>query len=307
MSKTETIMLGTDDESLLYGAKLIKEGGLVAFPTETVYGLGADGLNAAAVSNLDVAKGRPSDNPMILHISSKDDLGMLTETLTEDMELLMEAFWPGPVTMVVKAKDIVPKVTTGGLDTVAVRMPSEPVALRLIEAAGVPLAAPSANTSGKPSPTTAIHVLDDLNGKIEAVIMGGECTIGIESTVIDMTGQVPTILRPGMVTATDLAKVLGKEIAVDQALLNQPEVRSSEGLMETGENYKPKSPGMKYKQYAQSAEMIIFKGEPEKVRLAIAEAKMVRTEQGQKVGVMIYDGDAENAAHDFFSKLRAFD
>ncbi len=307
MSKTETIMLGTDDESLLYGAKLIKEGGLVAFPTETVYGLGADGLNAEAVSKIYVAKGRPSDNPMILHISSKDDLGMLTETVTEDMELLMEAFWPGPVTMVVKAKDIVPKVTTGGLDTVAVRMPSEPVALRLIEAAGVPLAAPSANTSGKPSPTTAIHVLDDLNGKIEAVIMGGECTIGIESTVIDMTGQVPTILRPGMVTATDLAKVLGKEIAVDQALLNQPEVRSSEGLLETGENFKPKSPGMKYKHYAPSAEMIIFKGEPEKVRLAIAEAKMVRTEQGQKVGVMIYDGDAENAAHDFFSKLRAFD
>lgn len=191
----------------------------------------------------------------------------------------------------------------------AVRMPNHPAALALIEKSGVPIAAPSANTSGRPSPTTGMHVLDDLNGRIDAVIMGEPCQIGIESTVIDMTSDVPMILRPGKLTKEDFSRVLGKKVELDPTLLMRPDLNRQDGsLTETAENFHPKAPGMKYKHYAPKAEMIIFEGEAEKVRMAIAEAKLERTEQGEKVGVILYDdNNPEEAAHDFFAQLRAFD
>ena len=239
MERLNTIILGTEKEDIEKGAQIIKDGGLVAFPTETVYGLGANGLAAEAAGKIYTAKGRPSDNPMILHIAEKEELLKLTDSLTEDMKILMEKFWPGPLTMVVPAKPIVPKVTTGGLNTVAVRMPVNQVALALIKASGVPLAAPSANASGKPSPTTGLHVMDDLNGRIDAVIMGDTCSIGIESTVVDMTGDVPMILRPGKLTAEDLSEALGKEVVIDPALLKNP-TEADDGSED--EQFKPKAP-----------------------------------------------------------------
>lgn len=304
----KTKVFGTTEQEIREAAEIIKGGGLVAFPTETVYGLGANGMDAEAAGKIYAAKGRPSDNPMILHISSKEEMRKLTDTITEDMEKLMEAFWPGPMTMVVKAVDAVPKVTTGGLDTVAVRMPDHKVALALIEAAGVPVAAPSANASGRPSPTTGRHVLDDLEGRIDAVIDGEPCQIGIESTVIDMTEDKPMILRPGKLTVEDFAKVLDKEIGIDPALLMKPEVKVGEGLLQTGEDFKPKSPGMKYKHYAPKAAMTIFKGETEAVQKAIEEAKKLQEAQGKTVGVILYDDeDPDEAAREFFAHLRAFD
>ena len=309
MEKKETMILGTEPSDIRAAAAIIRDGGLVAFPTETVYGLGADGMNGEAAAKIYEAKGRPSDNPMIVHISSKNDLKKLTDHITQDMKTLMDAFWPGPLTMVVPALPSVPRVTTGGLSTVAVRMPNHSVALALIEASGLPIAAPSANASGRPSPTTGMHVLDDLNGRIDAVIMGEPCQIGIESTVVDMTQDPPMILRPGKLTAEDLSRLLGKKVSMDPALLVRPDIhRSGDSLMETDAEFHPKSPGMKYKHYAPKAEMIIFEGEPEKVRLAIAEAKMERAERGEKVGIILYDDSRpEEAAHDFFAQLRAFD
>lgn len=313
MEKLETIVLGTTDEDIRKAAAILQNGGLVAFPTETVYGLGANGMDAEAAAKIYAAKGRPSDNPMIVHIADRSELAALTEEVTADMETLMDAFWPGPMTMVVKAKPEVPKVTTGGLDTVAVRMPNHQTALALIRESGVPIAAPSANASGRPSPTTGQHVLDDLNGRIDAVIMGDPCKIGIESTVIDMTAGTPMILRPGKLTREDFAKALGKEVLLDPTLLEKPNfteaVNGQDGVVKAADdNFKPKSPGQKYTHYAPKAEMIIYKGEPEAVRLAIAEAKMARMEFGEKVGVIIYDdNDPETAAHDFFAELRAMD
>ena len=309
MEKKETMILGTEPSDIRAAAAIIRDGGLVAFPTETVYGLGADGMNGEAAAKIYEAKGRPSDNPMIVHISSKNDLKKLTDHITQDMKTLMDAFWPGPLTMVVPALPSVPRVTTGGLSTVAVRMPNHPVALALIEASGLPIAAPSANASGRPSPTTGMHVLDDLNGRIDAVIMGEPCRIGIESTVVDMTQDPPMILRPGKLTAEDLSRKLGKKVTLDPALLVRPDIhRSGDSLMETDTEFHPKSPGMKYKHYAPKAEMIIFEGEAEKVRLAIAEAKLERAERGEKVGIILYDDSRpEEAAHDFFAQLRAFD
>lgn len=313
MKKLETIILGTTEEDISKAAELLRSGGLVAFPTETVYGLGANGMDAEASGKIYAAKGRPSDNPMIVHIADRSELSGLTDEVTADMETLMDAFWPGPMTMVVKAKPEVPKVTTGGLDTVAVRMPNHPVALALIAASGVPVAAPSANASGRPSPTTGQHVIDDLDGRIDAVIMGDSCRIGIESTVIDMTGETPMILRPGKITAEDFAGVLGKEVLLDPALLKKPKFIScladQEGPAQvTDADFKPKSPGQKYTHYAPKAEMIIYKGEPEDVRLAIEAARMEREERGEKVGVIIYDdSNPEGAAHDFFARLRDMD
>ena len=313
MEKLETIILGTTEEDIRKGAAILREGGLVAFPTETVYGLGANGMDADAAGKVYAAKGRPSDNPMIVHIADCKALEGLTSGVTADMEILMDAFWPGPMTMVVEALPEVPRVTTGGLDTVAVRMPDHPVALALIAESGVPVAAPSANASGRPSPTCGQHVMDDLNGRIDAVVMGDNCQIGIESTVIDMTGETPMILRPGKLTAEDFEKVLGKPVALDPALLQKPII--TDGPAAQGgpakiadADFKPKSPGQKYTHYAPKAEMIIFKGEPEAVRLAIAEAKLERVQFGEKVGVIIYDDSKpEEAAHNFFAELRAMD
>ena len=312
MERLETIIYGTTEEDICRAAEVIRQGGLIAFPTETVYGLGANAMDAEAAGKVYAAKGRPSDNPMIVHIADSSELYPLAEEVTEDMKTLMDAFWPGPMTMVVKAVPAVPKVTTGGLDTVAVRMPDHQVALALIAASGVPIAAPSANASGRPSPTSGQHVMDDLNGRIHGVIMGDSCQIGIESTVIDMTGDTPMILRPGKLTAEDFEKVLGKNVDLDPTLLQKPDFAgaSSEGgpAKVADPNFKPKSPGQKYTHYAPKAEMIIYKGEPDAVRLAIAEAKIEREGFGEKVGVIIYDDSKpEEAAHNFFAELRAMD
>ena len=292
----ETRFFGTTEEDIQQAAEIIKEGGLVAFPTETVYGLGADALNPEAVGKVYAAKGRPSDNPMIVHISSKNDLSHLTFEITDDIRKLMDDFWPGPLTMVVPAAPVVPRVTTGGLDTVAVRMPSDPVAAALITSSETPIAAPSANLSGRPSPTSARHVIDDLDGRIDAIIQGGDCQVGIESTVVDMTGAVPAVLRPGIITAERLSQALGKTVEIDPAM----NVKTAD--------FKPKSPGMKYKHYAPKAEMIIYKGDREKVYLAMSEEKLRRTGYGQKVEIIMYDdSEPEKAAREFFAKLRACD
>ncbi len=304
----ETRIFGTTENDIKQAAEIIRDGGLVAFPTETVYGLGANALDAEAVGKVYAAKGRPSDNPMIVHISSKDDLSALTVGITQDVITLMEAFWPGPLTMVVLAKPIVPRVTTGGLETVAVRMPSSPVAAALIRSAGVPIAAPSANLSGKPSPTTFRHVIDDLDGRIDAIVEGEDCQVGIESTVVDMTGDTPMILRPGIITGEMISKALGKEVAIDPTLLEKPNILNRGGLLQTGADFKPKSPGMKYKHYAPKAEMIIYQGDKDAVALAMAEEKMKRIQWGQKVEIIIYDDkEPEAAAREFFAKLRACD
>ena len=292
----ETRFFGTTEEDIQQAAEIIKEGGLVAFPTETVYGLGADALNPEAVGKVYAAKGRPSDNPMIVHISSKNDLSYLTFEITDDIRKLMDDFWPGPLTMVVPAAPVVPRVTTGGLDTVAVRMPSDPVAAALITSSETPIAAPSANLSGRPSPTSARHVIDDLDGRIDAIIQGGDCQVGIESTVVDMTGAVPAVLRPGIITAERLSQALGKTVEIDPAM----NVKTAD--------FKPKSPGMKYKHYAPKAEMIIYKGDREKVYLAMSEEKLRRTGYGQKAEIIMYDdSEPEKAAREFFAKLRACD
>jgi len=308
MQKLDTRIFGTTEKDIKDAAVILKEGGLVAFPTETVYGLGANAMDDEAVGKVYAAKGRPSDNPMIVHIADEADLNQLTYEITEDMKKLMEAFWPGALTMVVPARPEVSRVTTGGLDTVAVRMPDNETTLALIREAKLPLAGPSANLSGKPSPTTANHVYDDLKGRIDAVIQGEPCKVGIESTVVDMTGEVPMILRPGIITREALSKVLGKEVTIDPAVLQKPDTFNNDGLLQTGGNYAPKAPGMKYKHYAPKAEMIVFVGEADKVRLAIAAEKMERVSFGQKVGVLMFDSnEPEKAAHDFFAELRAFD
>lgn len=296
-------------EDIRAAAAIIAGGGLTAFPTETVYGLGADALNPRAVAKVYAAKGRPSDNPMIVHISSKDDLLKLTPELTEDMEKLMTAFWPGPMTMIVPRLPVVPDVTTGGLDTVGLRMPSHPAALELIRLSGCPIAAPSANLSGKPSPTTAKHVIDDLSGKIDAIICSGDCQVGIESSVIDMTEDTPMILRPGIITKEDFEKALGKTVALDPTLNRRPDMfNNGDAGADTEEDFKPRAPGMKYKHYAPKAEMIIFEGERQAARGAIEAERTAREDAGQKVCLILFDGgDERTAAHDFFARLREAD
>ena len=284
----DTRILGTTQEDIREAARILMNKGLVAFPTETVYGLGANALCGEAVAKVYQAKGRPSDNPMIVHIACMEQLCKLTYDITEDMKKLAETFWPGPLTMVVPARDEVPRITTGGLDTVAVRMPDNKTTLTLIAETGEPLAGPSANLSGHPSPTTAAHVDDDLHDKIDAIIQGEDCRVGIESTVVDMTEKTPVILRPGVITRDQISKALGREVQIDPAVFERPDSngkkiqkREAGSLLVADEDFKPRSPGMKYKHYAPKAEMIIFRGEPEKVRLAIAEEKMFRIQCGQ--------------------------
>lgn len=281
-------------------AGILRKGGLVAFPTETVYGLGANAFDEDAVGRVYEAKGRPSDNPMIVHISRASDIGQLTRMLSPDIVTLIENFWPGPLTLVVKKRPEVPYRTTGELDTVAVRMPDNETALNLISTALCPVAAPSANLSGSPSPTRAQDVIDDLDGRVDAIIRGEDCRVGIESTVVDMTGDVPTILRPGIITADNLEAALGKKVVYDKGL--SPE----EGA--PGEDYKPKSPGMKYKHYAPKAEMIVVEGERSKVKSEIERLKTLNEKLGNNVGVILFEEKAFiEAAHDFFARLRDLD
>lgn len=296
-----TKILSTNEKDICEAAEIIKNGGLVAFPTETVYGLGADALNADAVANVYKAKGRPSDNPMIVHISRASDIGQLTPMLSQDIVSLIENFWPGPLTMVVKKKDGVPDKTTGGLDTVAVRMPDSQTALDLISRAGCPIAAPSANISGKPSPTRAKDVIADMDGKIEAIVDGEDCRVGIESTVVDVTGDTPVILRPGIITAEDIQAVLKKEVHYDAALLKDKAADDEEDI-------KPRSPGMKYKHYAPNADMVVIEGQRDKVKAEIDRLKNLNERLGLKVGVILFEEKAfVEAAHDFFANLRDLD
>lgn len=299
MEKHKTIMLGEGLEDLKKAADIIKNGGLVAFPTETVYGLGADAKNSDAVKKIYEAKGRPSDNPTIVHIANSSDLESISENVTEDMKILMEKFWPGPLTMVVTKSESIPYVTTGNLDSVGVRMPENEIARKLISLSETPIAAPSANISGRPSPTTYQHVVDDLWGKIDAIIKSGECRIGIESTVVDMTSNIPMILRPGYITKTDMEEALGKSILVDPTLNRKPN---------KDQNFRPKAPGMKYKHYAPKADMIIFRGKGEDVVSAMMKERLEREGLGQKVYVIDFDpGKPILAAHEIFAELRAAD
>ena len=233
------------DEELGEAAGILRSGGLVAFPTETVYGLGGNALDEDAAGKIYAAKGRPSDNPLIAHVSCMEEVAPLVKEIPEAGRKLMEAFWPGPLTMIFPKSDKVPYGTTGGLDTVAIRMPDDPVANRLIALAGVPVAAPSANTSGRPSPTTADHVWQDMNGRIEMIIDGGPVGIGVESTIVDVSSAVPAVLRPGAITMEMLAEVLG-EVSVDPAILGP-----------LSADVRPKAPGMKYKHYAPKADLTL--------------------------------------------------
>ncbi len=261
---------------LQQAAEIINAGGLVAFPTETVYGLGGNALDPMASKRIYAAKGRPSDNPLIVHICEFNQLESIVNDVPPEARMLAEKFWPGPLTMILNKNETVPYETTGGLDTVAVRMPSHPVALQFICASGCMIAAPSANTSGRPSPTTAAHVVEDLSGRIEAIIDGGEVGIGIESTIIDLTEAIPTILRPGYITLEDLQQVLGQ-------------VRLDPGLSEENKSQPPKAPGMRYRHYAPKAELTLVEGQSAAVVSKICELAEAALAKGQKVGIIATD------------------
>ena len=305
----KTKILTTSKEDIEIAAGIIKKGGLVAFPTETVYGLGANAFDEDAVARVYEAKGRPSDNPMIVHIARASDIGQLTRLLNPDIVALIENFWPGPLTMVVKKRPEVPDRTTGGLDTVAVRMPQSDAAIDLINLAGCPIAAPSANLSGSPSPTRAKDVIADLDGRVDAIIQGDDCRVGIESTVVDMTSKVPTILRPGIITADNIEAAIGKKVEYDSSLTEASkhiELDPAEGVSES--DFKPKSPGMKYKHYAPKADMLVIEGQRDKVKAEIERLKTLNERLGNKVGVILFEEQAFiEAAHDFFAKLRDMD
>lgn len=306
----KTKLLSTNKSDIAKAAAIIREGGLVAFPTETVYGLGADAFSEKAVGDIYAAKGRPSDNPMIVHISRASDMGRLTPVLSADIVKLIENFWPGPLTIVVKKKPEVPGRTTGGLDTVAVRMPDSKVALELISMADTPIAAPSANISGRPSPTRARDVIADMDGRIDAVIEGEDCRVGIESTVVDMTGDVPTILRPGIITAENIEAALDREVKYDEALLKDGKMFALDPEDGAGEidGFRAKSPGMKYRHYAPKAQMTIIEGQRDKVKTEIERVKALNERLGLKVGVILFEEKAFiEAAHDFFARLRDLD
>lgn len=252
---------------------MIKAGALVAFPTETVYGLGADALNKEASARIYAAKGRPGDNPLIVHIADMEDLPVAAAQIPPEAYKLADAFWPGPLTMIFQKTARVPYETTGGMDTVAVRMPSHPVAMALIKAGGGFIAAPSANTSGRPSPTTAAHVKEDLDGRIPLILDGGAVQIGLESTIVDMSADKPMILRPGYITREMLCGVIG-EVGVDP------------GLIAADSGVRPKAPGMKYRHYAPQAQMMIVEGAPQAVTAQINLLIREQTAAGRRVGVI---------------------
>lgn len=286
-------------ENIRFAGRVIAQGGLVAFPTETVFGLGADALNEEAVRNVYKAKGRPSDNPMIVHVAEARQLQQLTDQDMTLLEPLAKAFWPGPLTIVVQKKILVPDVTTGGLGTVAVRNPDNDIARELIMAAGAPIAAPSANLSGRPSPTKTQHVIADLKEKIDVILQGEDCRVGIESTVLDMSEGHPVILRPGIITKEQLENVLLRPVEIDPALIHDPKDRG---------DFRPKAPGMKYKHYAPKADMVLFQGEDDAVIRQIHRVKEAEEAKGRKVGIIFFsEGEYAKAAHDWFAQLRSLD
>ena len=274
--KAEVVSMKADKldmEAIRRGGDILKQGGLVAFPTETVYGLGGDALNPQASMKIYAAKGRPSDNPLIVHIAEFDKLAPIVAEVPEKAKILAEKYWPGPLTMILPKSDLVPQETTGGLDSVAVRFPSDRIAQELIKAAGGYVAAPSANTSGRPSPTTAQHVEEDLGEAIEMIIDGGQVGIGLESTIVDFTEDVPVVLRPGYISLEMLQETLG-------------DVRMDKGLIAADSKVRPKAPGMKYRHYAPKGQLTLVEGDRDKVIARINELVKEKEEEGHKVGVI---------------------
>lgn len=308
---TEDVLSPEQAQNLRRAGEILCRGGLVAFPTETVYGLGGDALNRESSRKIYAAKGRPSDNPLIVHIADMGALPAIVKAVTPEARKIAEAFWPGPLTIILEKSDKVPYETTGGLNTVAVRFPSHPVARKLIEYAGGYVAAPSANTSGKPSPTVAKYVIEDMDGRIDMIIDGGQVGIGLESTIIDLTVAPPQILRPGFVTEAMLQEVLGS-VDVDKTILSN----------DTG--LAPKAPGMKYRHYAPTGELTIVSGNVGQVVEFINKQAEAERASGKRVGVIgsfetqsLYRADVvknignrqEEAtiAHNLYRILREFD
>lgn len=296
------------EKTLNKAVKLLQNGELVAFPTETVYGLGADATNAEAVKKVYQAKGRPSDNPLIVHITGQDDLTQYVASISVEAKKLMDSFWPGPLTLIFKIiPDSLPSVVTGGLETAAFRMPDNEVTLSLIKEAGVPLVGPSANTSGKPSPTTAKHVMHDLSGKIAGILDGGATSVGLESTVLDMSGDIPMILRPGQLTEVDLEQVIEK-VTVDRHLMSESEA--------------PKSPGMKYKHYSPNVDVwmidyleanfkeALLLAEKEQLKVGILASEKIVSDLADQVTasyILTSNGTVSEAAQHLFAGLRELD
>lgn len=297
----ETRILKPTNENIAAAGEIIRRGGLVAFPTETVYGLGADALNEEAVSKIYKAKGRPSDNPLIVHIAEKEDILPLVKEVTPAAKALMDAFFPGPLTIILPKSEKIGSVVSGGLDTVGIRMPQNPVARAFIKAAGTPVAAPSANTSGLPSPTNAKYVIEDMRGRIDAVIDGGSCEFGIESTVLSLAGDVPTILRPGAVTREMLSEVIGR-VDIARAV--------TEGMAD-GETAA--SPGMKYKHYAPKAKIIIVNANRAKYEKYVNSQKgaFALCYEGDNIEIPKVtfgrEGDDLSQSHALFDALRKLD
>ncbi|WP_022766264.1 L-threonylcarbamoyladenylate synthase [Butyrivibrio sp. XPD2006] len=298
-------------EILTKAGSIIREGGLVAFPTETVYGLGGDALNPESSKKIYAAKGRPSDNPLIVHVASMEDVEAIVDEVPEAAYRLAEAFWPGPLTMIMNKNDKVPHETTGGLDTVAIRMPNNEIALELIRQSGGYIAAPSANTSGRPSPTLARYCVEDLSGKIEMIIDGGQVGIGLESTIVDLTSEEPMILRPGYITQDMLKEVLG-QVTIDRTIIDAASTQ------------KPKAPGMKYRHYAPKGSLTIIQGNQKDVVDYINARAKEAMEEGKRVGIIGTDAtrdlysadviksvgnreDESSIAHELFKVLREFD
>lgn len=315
--KTEYVVLKGEEkegEVLKKAAAILNHGGLVAFPTETVYGLGGDGLNPSSSKKIYEAKGRPSDNPLILHVSEVSEIDRLVKEIPKTAKILSDTFWPGPMTLVMKKSELVPFETTGGLDTVAIRIPKNEIARKLIQEAGCPIAAPSANASGRPSPTKGSHVKEDMDGKIEMILDGGEVGIGLESTIIDVTGEIPVILRPGFITKEMLSQLL-LEVEEDETIKNP----------ERQKDVKPKAPGMKYRHYAPKGEMTIFEGERKRVVEAINKEILKEKEKKRAIAILATEetkadyigadyvlsvGSYKNLsqiAHNLFHTLRSFD
>lgn len=265
-----------DRKAIARGGEILKNGGLVAFPTETVYGLGGNALDPKASMKIYAAKGRPSDNPLIVHIADIRDLDKIVTEVPEKARVLAEKYWPGPLTMILPKADIVPRETTGGLDSVAVRFPSDPIAQELILAAGGYVAAPSANTSGRPSPTTAGHVAEDLGEAIDMIIDGGQVNIGLESTIVDFTEDIPVVLRPGYISLEMLRETLG-------------DVRMDKGLIKPDSKVHPKAPGMKYRHYAPKGQMTIVEGDIDNVVAKINELSKEKIADGRNVAVIATD------------------
>ena len=300
-----------DLQVMRMAGEILRKGGLVAFPTETVYGLGGDGLNAGLSKKIYAAKGRPSDNPLIIHIADLESLEKIVKSVPPKAKILAEKFWPGPLTMIFSKSSRVPYETTGGLESVAVRMPSHPVALAIIREGGGYIAAPSANTSGRPSPTRAEHVCEDLTGKIDMIVDGGAVGIGLESTIVDFTEEVPVILRPGYINQEMIQEVIGP-------------VRMDRGLLITEEKVRPKAPGMKYRHYAPKAQLTIVQGSSSQVTAYINAQCEKAVREGKKPGVIAADetvsayrgavvkgigarNDEEEIARNLFAVLREFD